>query len=174
MLLLKAITRQQTLFKMKNLFYFSLLFCFTNCSSPAAEKINEVVATSIEESATSLLDKKMVVSISDTIPLDTFHKWVDNWKEHGRMWMDTFMLADSNQLTAFTMPLIDLSETLNESGVKQSRFYLGLEEEGSGYVAKLVVLGVDSLNYDMTDYANGQYVYDVSQSCPPYCKKEKK
>jgi hypothetical protein len=102
--------------------------------------------------------------IHDTISVDTFNLWREQWSMHGASWLDTASLE------AFNMPLIDLEELLGEAGVADSRYYLGLKQlAGSGYEAKLMLVGVDSLGRDMINYDRGEYVYDLSSPCPPTC-----
>ena len=98
----------------------------------------------------------------NTIPLDTFNTWVANWDTLGRTWMDTA------KITAYNLPLIDLEEVWKEDGAVSSRFYLGLRNTGNGYEAKMMVVGVDSSNHDMT-----KNIFDVSRPCPTQCKSTK-
>lgn len=99
---------------------------------------------------------------TDTISLKTFNTWKTNWERNRSSWID------NNTLDAFNLPLIDLGDVLGENP-DSSRFYLGLESDGSGgFNAKLMVVGVKA-GKDMIDYAKGHYVYDVSTACPPFC-----
>ena len=121
----------------------------------------EATAQSAE---TSSVEAQAVQNVHDTISVDTFNLWRERWSQHGANWLDTASLE------AFTMPLIDLEELLGEAGVAESRYYLGLEQQlGSGYEAKLMLVGVDSLGKDMIDYDRGEYIYDLSKACPPIC-----
>lgn len=110
----------------------------------------------------------------DTISLENFNTWTSDWKLGGQEWMT------GHQIWAFNFPLIDLTEVLNE-GPTSSRFYIGLKylqgKKGDfgkigNYEAKLIVVGVDAENNDMLDYDDGQYAYDVSHPCPPFCPKQ--
>jgi len=153
-----------------SLLCLALLSALTSCSpaptTTPTEATPEQIAAGIASAHADMLAIAMAKTVKDTISLCTFNQWVVNWDQNGRAWMDTA------KLTAFTMPLVDLSQVLAEKGAATSRFYLGLETEGKGFDAKLMVVGVDSSNYDMINYAKGQYVYDLSQACPPYCGKK--
>lgn len=101
-------------------------------------------------------------STMDTISLDTFKVWSANWKNHGASWLA------SDSLYAFNLPDIDLTEVLGERP-DSVRYYIGLESSGNGgYNAKLMLVGVKA-GKDMINYTKGQYVYDVSTTCPPFC-----
>ena len=101
----------------------------------------------------------------DSVSLDTYNLWKSNWQSDSRTWINT------DTLISFEMPLVDFKEVIAEGAVK-SRFYLGLEGNAKdGFTAKLMVVGIDSNGYDMIDYSKGEYVYDLSQACPPFCAK---
>lgn len=99
----------------------------------------------------------------DTISEDKFNKWKNAWDRNQRAWMDT------SKITYFNLPIVDLSEVVDENATG-SRFYLGLEgNKGKGFGAKLMLVGTRQNGEDMIDYDNGLYVYDFSTVCPPFC-----
>lgn len=154
---------------MKNLLYQAIIFslvCSIVACSPSAE---DTQSTNTSEPQPTK-SRAYQVTVKDTISLSTFNAWTSNWEANGKAWMDTAWM-DTTILTAFTMPLVDLSQVFSEPGVGASRFYLGLKQVKNGFRPKMVVVGVDSTNHDMIDYAKGEYVYDLSKSCPPYCKE---
>ena len=128
-----------------------------SCETDSPQEVSTNVQDNIPSSVASNS------AVQDTISVDTFDTWRENWMLNGAAWLDTA------ELEAFLMPLDDLAQTLNEPGVADSRFYLGLAQTESGQVAKLMVVGVDAKGGDMVDYDRGDYVYDLSQSCPPLC-----
>jgi len=134
-----------------------LLFILLVSCEPVAQE-----GTSTGGSASSQANLSRT-TVHDTISVDTFEAWRENWGLYGSSWLDTA------ELEAFLMPLDDLAQTLNEPDVAESRFYLGLAQTDTGQIAKLMVVGVDARGRDMIDYAQGEYVYDVSKTCPPYC-----
>lgn len=152
--------------------FLSLFFLFVNCSNftSNSEDVSDTEVTQRSESTS--LEANGSVSVTgkapqDTISVDTFEVWVKNWKEHGKEWVD------SNGLEYFNMPLVDLEELYGETGVDSSRFYLGLEMKNGNYMPKLVLVGVDSTGKIMTKTAQGQYLFDYTKACPPYCDKPK-
>lgn len=155
---------------MKNLTFFATFLClilsFTYCTNTDTTSNTEQETTieSTDESATAT-DEDLGVAApgQDAIPVDTFNTWVQNWKDHGKTWLDT------STLIAFNMPKVDLTEVLGETP-DSTRFYLGLEAQGSGYKAKMMLVGVKA-GQDMIDAQKGEYIYDYSKACPPYCGK---
>ncbi len=124
----------------------------------------ESTTTEAEEIPEAMAEAESVAAdpTADTISLNTFNTWTQNWERNAATWIG------SNSLKGFNLPLIDLENVLGESP-DSSRFYLGLESDGSGgFNAKLMIVGVKA-GVDMIDYAKGQYVYDVSSACPPFC-----
>ncbi|KAA3622001.1 MAG: hypothetical protein DWQ02_26805 [Bacteroidetes bacterium] len=122
-------------------------------TTPETEEIPEGMAEAETTAA---------ASVTDTISVDTFNTWKQNWDRNGRGWMDT------SSLKAFNFPVVDLEEVLGEQP-DSTRFYIGLESNGSGgYTPKLMMVGVKA-GKDMIDYSKSQYIYDVSSPCPPLC-----
>ena len=99
----------------------------------------------------------------DTISKQKFVTWVNNWKADGLQFSTTTLPE------FFTMPKVDLTEVLSEPGVKQTRFYLGLDKSHPVDSLHLVVVGVDKYGNDMLDYNAGEYAYDVTRLCPILC-----
>jgi hypothetical protein len=133
-----------------------LFFCQ---DQPADNGSNE--SSPEPEEVESLMDAA-AASTTDTISLDSFNTWRNNWQRNRISWIA------NNRLEGFNLPLVDLENILGESP-DSSRFYLGLESDGSGgFNAKIMVVGVKA-GKDMIDYAKGHYVYDVSTACPPFC-----
>lgn len=131
--------------------------CENAISAPDASEPEQTEDVGMVESTAAAADPT-----ADTISLNTFNTWKENWKDNSSTWIA------NNRLTAFNLPLLDLENVLAESP-DSSRFYIGLESDGNGgYNAKLMVVGVKD-GKDMIDYAKGNYVYDVSTQCPPYC-----
>ncbi len=103
-------------------------------------------------------------SVIDTISESRYNTWTANWQNHGAGFTDTMLIK------SFTVPHVDLTEVLGESKkVVQVRFVHGLDMSTKPYVAHLLVLGVDGSGQSMVDYANGEYVYDLSCPCPKAC-----
>lgn len=96
----------------------------------------------------------------NTIPLSTAQTWRNNWKSSGKAWVQ------ANNLQGFTVPGNDLTQTMGEGAV-DCRIYFGLTEEGTGGEAKLMMVGIDSEGNDMIDAANGQFIYDRTNTIPP-------
>lgn len=136
------------------LFFVSCQEQQADTESTTTETVSQDIVTE-EEVATSS-------STKDTISVNTFNTWKNNWDRNASSWMA------NNSLKAFNLPLIDLENIIGETP-DSSRFYLGLESDGNGgFTPKLMVVGVKA-GKDMIDYANGHYVYDVSTACPPFC-----
>ena len=145
--------------------FIPLIVClatfFVSCQEQQADTESSKTETVSQDIVT---EEEVTTSSStkDTISVNTFNTWKNNWDRNAATWMT------NNSLKAFNLPLIDLENIVGESP-DSSRFYLGLESDGSGgFTPKLMVVGVKE-GKDMIDYANGQYVYDVSTACPPFC-----
>jgi hypothetical protein len=79
---------------------------------------------------------------------------------------------DTASIRYFHLPIVDLSEVLNENAAG-SKFYMGLEnKKKGGQEIKLMLVGTRKDGSDLIDYENGNYVYDFSKSCPPFCDDE--
>lgn len=153
---------------MRNFLYqasiLSLAFLFVCCSSSTEDTSTETItekATSVVETLTNVTAYQ--TTLKDTISVKTFNLWKKTWKDSSRHWLDT------TSLEYFDMPLVDLSETLGEKGVANARFYMGLEVNGKGYLPKLMLVGADSTGKSMMNPKKGQYIYDLTKACPPFC-----
>lgn len=105
-----------------------------------------------------------IPNTKDTISEYKFKKWTKAWIKDQKEWIK------NDTIWSFSLPVVDLTEVLNENAVG-SRFHLGLEKiKGKKSEIKLILVGVDSLGVDMVDYNNGHYYYDWSQPCPPRCQ----
>lgn len=99
---------------------------------------------------------------SDTIPLDTFYRWVNTWDNQGQLFTQNTLIK------YFTLDKDDLVNVLSEN-IDSARFYLGLDSLTASPTPHLMVVGVNKKGKDMLDYSAGEYVYDVSRPCPPMC-----
>lgn len=105
-----------------------------------------------------------VASTIDTISESRYNTWTSNWETHGARFTDTMLIK------SFTIPQIDLTEVFGETPrPAQARFVHGLDMSSLPFVPHLLVVGVDANGRSMIDYANGQYVYDLSCPCPKLC-----
>lgn len=92
----------------------------------------------------------------NTIPVTTALDWVTRWRAS----------TETLPIKGFLVPGIDLTEVLAEEGVVNVRTYLGIDTNNEYH---LLIVGVDDNGNDMLDEANGQYVYDFTEPCPPMC-----
>ncbi len=147
---------------MKHLSILSMTFVilttlFFSCESKKAE----TPAPKMDEMAEPAT-KAATITTEDTISNAQFAAWTTAWHNNQKTWMAQI----NHSIDYFGMPLVDLSEVLNQRGVVSSRFYLGLKTPDSLH---LVVVGVDAQGNNMLDNSQGQYAYDVSRPCPPLC-----
>ncbi len=96
----------------------------------------------------------------NTITLETAQEWAARWKRQQGSY------NQHNQLKAFWIPGIDFTQVMEETGVKDVRAYLGIDENE---VEKLMIVGVDEEGNDMIDEGKGWYIYDFSEPCPNKC-----
>lgn len=114
-------------------------------------------------------EEDKTLNTKDTISLQTFQTWVDNWKNYGKKYTDTVLT------TSFVMPLIDLSEFLENKGDKgrdsvvAARFYLGLRRDTIPNMPHLMLVGINAEGDSLTNADDGQYIYDVTLPCPTLC-----
>ena len=104
------------------------------------------VVTTLESSSNTMLTRA---------EFDTMR---DNWKRGFR----SYMASDS--LDYFEMPIADLKAVVNESGVDDSRFYLGMDQNGKPH---LMLVG---LSNSVIDFG---VIADYSKACPPTCPPPK-
>lgn len=96
----------------------------------------------------------------NTITLETAQEWAARWKRQQGKY------NENNPLKAFWIPGIDFTQVMEETGVKDVRAYLGIDENE---VEKLMIVGVDEEGNDMIDEGKGWYIYDFSEPCPNKC-----
>jgi hypothetical protein len=118
-------------------------------------------------------DDDLTLTTEDTISLQTFQTWVGNWETFGKGYTDTTLT------TSFTMPLVDITEFLenrdstSRDSVVAARFYLGMEVlSPNNYYPHLLLVGVDSEGDSLTNDSLKQYIYDLSKPCPNLCGHE--
>jgi hypothetical protein len=99
----------------------------------------------------------------DTITLETAQDWAAKWKENAVTYLS------KNQLKAFLIPGIDVSQVLAEEGVVNVRSYLGIDENNEPH---LMIIGVDADGNDMIDDSKGWFIYDFSEPCPNICNQK--
>lgn len=99
----------------------------------------------------------------DTITLEKAQIWAAKWKA------DAATYLSENQLKAFLIPGIDVTQVLAEKGVENVRSYLGIDENNEPH---LMIVGVDANGNDMINEDNGWYIYDFTSPCPSTCTKE--
>jgi hypothetical protein len=148
---------------MKQIFKFTLTFllfvalflaCDSKKTEPAAPKMDEMALEATAKAAT--------VTLKDTISNAQFAAWTTTWHNNQKQWMAQV----NHSIDYFGMPLVDLTEVLNQKGIVSSRFYLGIKPADSLH---LLVVGVDAQGNNMLDNSKGQYAYDVSVPCPSAC-----
>lgn len=86
------------------------------------------------------------------------------------VWREDF----PDQPKAYTVPLTDVQQVLNQRNVYEVRVYLAAEVSeviGTNIpaVTKILLVGVDKDGNDMIDASKGQYIYDFTKPCPPKC-----
>lgn len=91
----------------------------------------------------------------NTITLEQAQKWASNWRNR-----------PNQEVVAFLIPEVDLTQAIAEENTVNIRTYLGIDENN---ITKLMIVGVDKNGKDLIDDKNGQYIYDFSQPCQPNC-----
>lgn len=99
----------------------------------------------------------------NTITLETAQEWASRWNKK------TGSYERHHHLKAFFIPGIDLTQVIGETGEKNVRAYIGVDEND---VERLMIVGVDADGNDMIDDAKGFYIYDFSEPCPSTCNKK--
>ena len=113
-------------------------------------------------------DDDLTLTTEDTISLQKFQTWVDNWDSLGQSYTATTLTQ------YFTLPLIDIEEfienmeTTGRDSVVAARFYLGLDISSTP-TPHILLVGVNSLGDSLTNEADKQYIYDISKPCPNLC-----
>ena len=146
---------------MKNLFYFSAILCAIlvvfSCNSKSGSTPDYIPDV--------IKPDEITLTTKDTISVQKFNTWRQNWQTYGKSYI-------SDTLTRyFTMPLIDITEFEDNKSVDvvASRFHLGMELIGTDKVPHLMLVGVNSSGADVIDFANDQFIYDVTKPCPSSC-----
>lgn len=113
----------------------------------------------------------------NTISLETAEKWAKEWRDDQSSFNKYF------ECKAFFIPLEDLKEVLNQTGVEAVRAYIGVEEKGiNDFEEKLMLVGVTGISKTnpngkdmLTVLPNGKLdprdgsIYDFSRPCPSAC-----
>lgn len=102
----------------------------------------------------------MTKTTVNTIPLTEAEDWQDNWLASDSL------ATDPTKIRSFLIPLADLQQVINEMGVSHARAVLGITPQGED---KLMLVGVDDQGATMVNPLLNQYVYDLTQPCPPVC-----
>lgn len=92
---------------------------------------------------------------TNTIPLLTAKNWAAKWQSN-----------PTNKIKAFLIPKDDLKQLFEYEGVCDVRTYFGINENEA---QKLMLVGVDASENDLTDYSKNQFVYDFALACPDKC-----
>lgn len=113
--------------------------------------------TSSKMNSDEAITDKIMVSLQDTISLDTFNVWTARWQADAAYYMN------NDSLKYFSMPKLDLKEFLKEqqSGV---RFYLGMDATVTPHI---ILVGTDG-NGNISVGPNN-HIFDVSTPCPTAC-----
>jgi hypothetical protein len=91
----------------------------------------------------------------NVIPLELAQEWAARWRNSG-----------TNEVKAYWIPKIDVTEILEKEEVANIRGYLGIDDLGE---FKMMLVGVDENDKDLIDYEKGHFVYDFTQACPNFC-----
>lgn len=116
-----------------------------------------------EQGAPDPVVEEDIINTKDTISVQRFRTWKATWEKHGEMYKDTAALFQY-----FTIPTLDFTEVLAENA-KKGKFYFGLEPYREGYTMKFMLVGIDAKGNELVDYSKGNYIYDLSRLCPPFC-----
>ena len=108
-------------------------------------------------------EDESTLTTGDTISVTTFNNWRADWETYGQGYTDTLLTK------YFTMPLVDITEFEDNRSTRvvAARFVIGLDMTDT--MPHIMLVGVDDGGNDVIDYANGQYVYDVTKPCPRLC-----
>lgn len=139
--------------------YSILLGCtFAICSFLGCQQTTPPASTA--EKKVPAASNQRVLTIQDTISLETFTLWTKNWKDSSN---------NPPYVEYFTMENIDLEQVLAERPAKVV-YYMGLDKTTRPATPHLILVGVDANNHRMLDYTKGQYAFDVSMPCPSVCQ----
>lgn len=98
-----------------------------------------------------------------TITLETAQTWSAKWKKEATSYLS------KNQLNAFLVPGIDMTQVMAQEGVVNVRTYLGIDENNQPHI---MIVGVDADGNDMIDDSKEWYIYDFSEPCPNTCNRK--
>lgn len=98
------------------------------------------------------------------ITLAVAQGYASNWNAQKNSFISNY------DFKAVSIPDDILSDIL-DAGAKGIRVYMGLNETGTA--AKIMVVGVDKNDDDLIDEANGHYIYNFLNPCPPFCGTKK-
>ena len=136
------------------------IFAVVAILSTSCNQLNEEALK--EQSPTTDAESVSEASLqAPAIPLATAVERVSNWralKKDQSWWSD-------NALIAFRIPTTDYKR-IKAKGAMGMRAYMGLSKEGQ---PQFLLVGVDGSGVDMTNQAEGQFVYNFSQPCPMTC-----
>lgn len=97
-------------------------------------------------------------SSNDLLTRQEFDNMRETWEQNFRGYMD----ADS--LHYFDVPLQDLHDILQENGLEDARFYMGMElNDNEKLEPHLILVGMDN------GRPNFNIIADYSTACPPKC-----
>lgn len=81
-------------------------------------------------------------------------------------WAKTWISTPDTSVKAHLIPRINITQLMESQDCQDIRAYLGIDEDG---VARLMMVAVDENGNDLIDEANGHYIYDFTEPCPPKC-----
>jgi len=144
---------------MKNLISFTILFCAVVCIFSCKP------CPDCPDAGPGVVSDVVTLTTKDTISQQKFNTWRQNWTMYGKSY------TNGTLTRYFTMPLIDITEFDDNKSVAvvASRFHMGMEISGTDSIPHLMLVGVNSNGDDVIDFANDQFIYDVTAPCPSSC-----
>jgi hypothetical protein len=143
----------------KTIFTLAFILCsifFMTCTQKHEESSSASGASSHSPEYEKML--------KDTLALGKFQEWTSRWNRTSKAYMD------STGLRYFSMPIIDMKEFVGEKA-KGARFYIGMDSTSQIKLQPHIILastdGKGKLLYD-----DKNKIFDVSNSCPPFCGEE--
>ena len=91
----------------------------------------------------------------NTIDLATAQEWAKTW-----------IANPDTTVKAHLIPQDNITQLMASQDCQDIRAYLGMDGDG---VARLMLVAVDSNGNDLIDEAEGYYIYDFTEPCPPKC-----
>ncbi|MFP3834187.1 hypothetical protein [Chryseobacterium sp. SIMBA_028] len=90
-------------------------------------------------------------------------RWIIRWQVKE--------LTSGLEIKAHMIPSKDVFDIFyKDKGFENYRGYNAIDDDG---VYKFLMVGVNSEGYDIVNYDNGDYVYDMTTPCPSVCSKGK-